>query len=97
MVEVIANSLEETLIDGLSFKLAKTGSYINSRRSVTFHPQGSNIYIPGIGAKLITISVAGHDWLDPSTCRIRFDLHNANNTVNCRLRPLGGPWVSSAG
>ena len=44
MVEVIANSLEDTLIDGLSFKLAKTASYITNRRSCKFHPQGSNIY-----------------------------------------------------
>ena len=27
MVEVIANSLKDTLIDGLSFKLAETASY----------------------------------------------------------------------
>ena len=27
MVEILANSLEDTLIDGLSFKLAKTASY----------------------------------------------------------------------
>ena len=65
MVEVIANSLEDTLIDGLSFKLAKTASYITNKRSVTFHPQGSNIYSPGIGVKLIKITIAGHDWLDP--------------------------------
>ena len=46
MGEVIANSLEDTLIDGLSFKLAKTASYITGRRSCTYHPQGSNIYTP---------------------------------------------------
>ena len=45
MEEVVANSLEDTLIDGLSFKLAKTASYITKRKSATFHPQGSNIYI----------------------------------------------------
>ena len=74
MVEVIGNSLEDTLIHGYSFKLAKTASYITNRRSVTFHPQGSNIYSPGIGVKLIKITLAGHDWLDPSTFRIMFDL-----------------------
>ena len=46
MGEVIANSLEDTLIDGLSFKLAKTASYITGRRSCTHHPQGSKIYTP---------------------------------------------------
>ena len=44
MGEVIVNSLEDTLIDGLSFKLAKTASYMTSKRSCTYHPQGSNIY-----------------------------------------------------
>ena len=36
MVEVIANSLEDTLIDGRSFKIAKTASYTTNRRSCTF-------------------------------------------------------------
>ncbi|MFM7983245.1 MAG: hypothetical protein ACKPKO_28385 [Candidatus Fonsibacter sp.] len=53
MVEVIANSLEDTLIDGLSFKLAKTASYITNRRSCTYHPQCSNIYSSTNGTKLI--------------------------------------------
>ena len=92
MVEAIANSLEDTLIDGLSFKLAKTASYITNRRSVTFHPQGSNIYSPGSGVKLIRITIASHDWLDPSTFRIMFDLQNTDNAANHRLRPIGGPW-----
>ena len=38
MVEAIANSVEDRLIDGLTFKLAKGASYIADRRSVTFHP-----------------------------------------------------------
>ena len=33
MVEVIANSLEDTLIVGLSFKLGQTASYITNKRS----------------------------------------------------------------
>ena len=92
MVEVISNSLEDTLIDGLSFKLAKTASYITNRRSCTYHPQGSNIYTPTNGTKLIKINIAGTDWLDPSTFRIMFDLQNTNGTAACRLRPIGGPW-----
>jgi hypothetical protein len=87
MVEVIANLLEDTRIDRLSFKLAKTASYITNKRSVTFHPQCSNIYSPSIGVKLIKITIASHDWLDP------FDLKNDNNTAANRLRPLGGQWA----
>ena len=79
MVEVIANSLEDTLIDGLSIKLAKTPSYITNRRSCTYHPQGNNIYTPTNGTKLIKINIAGTDWLDPSTFCIMFELKNERN------------------
>ena len=92
MVEVIANSLKDTLIDGLSFKLGKTASYITNRRRCTFHPQGSNMYTPANGTQLIKISLNGSDWLDPSTIRITFDLYNTNGTAANRLRPIGGPW-----
>jgi hypothetical protein len=37
MVEVIASSLEDTLVDGLPFKIGKAASYITNRRSCTFH------------------------------------------------------------
>ena len=59
MVEVITNSLEDTLIDGLSFKLAKTAPYIANRRSCTFHTQFCNIYRSVAVAKLIKITIAG--------------------------------------
>ena len=43
MVEAIANGIEDKLIDGLSFKMNPGASYVIDRRSVTFHPQSSNI------------------------------------------------------
>ena len=43
MVEAIANGIEDKLIDGLSFRLDPGASYVTDRRSITFHPQGSNI------------------------------------------------------
>ena len=46
MVESFANSVEDKLIDGLQFKLKEGASYINDRKSVTFHASGSNIYTP---------------------------------------------------
>ena len=51
MVELIANSIDY-LIDGLAFKLAKTAPGV-THRVCTFHPQGSNIYNPTRGTKLI--------------------------------------------
>ena len=92
MVESIANSVDDRLIDGLSFKLAPGASYITDRRSVTFHPQGSNVYMPQSGTRLIRLLLTGDSWLDPSTFRIMFDLKN-NGTGVQELRPLGGPWA----
>ena len=92
MVEAIANGIEDKLINALSFKLAPGASYVTDRRSVTFHPQGSNIYMPGQGTKLIRILCTGDNWMDPSTFRIMFNLNNLDTTANQNLRPLGGPW-----
>ena len=94
MVEAIANGIEDKLIDGLSFRLNPGASYVTDRRSVTFHPQGSNIYTPGAGTKLIRIVLTGDSWLDPSTFRVMFNLVN-EDTVDVpanMLRPIGGPW-----
>jgi len=66
MVEAIANSIEDKLVDGLSFKLNPGASYVVDRRSVTYHPQGSNIYSSNTGTKLIRIMLTGDNWLDPS-------------------------------
>ena len=97
MVEAIANGIEDKLINALSFKLAPGASYVTDRRSVTFHPQGSNIYMPGQGTKLIRILCTGDNWMDPSTFRIMFNLNNleAQSVLPNepkKLRPLGGPW-----
>jgi hypothetical protein len=92
MVEAIANGVEDKLIDGLSFKLNPGASYVTDRRSVTYHPQGSNIYMPGQGTKLIRILLTGDNWMDPSTFRVMFTLNNLETDGGKRLRPLGGPW-----
>jgi hypothetical protein len=91
MVEAIANGIEDKLIDGLSFKMQPGASYVVDRRSVTYHPQGSNIYTPGAGTKLIRILLTGDNWLDPSTLRIMFTLNN-DETGDKELRVLSGPW-----
>ena len=86
-----ANSVEDRLIDGLSFKLAPGASYVQERRSVTFHPSGSNSY-SSAGTKLIKLHITGDGWLDVSTFRLMFDLVNSEGTEAKLLRPLGGPW-----
>ena len=91
-MEGVANSVEDRLVDGLSFQLKPGASYVTERKSVTFHPQGSNIYSTS-GTKLIKLLLTGDQWLDPSTFRIMFDLQNMDNGNNNNklLRPLGGP------
>ena len=90
MVEAVANGVEDKLVDGLSFRLSPGASYVTNRRSVTFHPQGSNIYSPTSGTRLIKIALTGDDFLDPSTFRIAFELVN-DGTVGESLRTLGDP------
>jgi hypothetical protein len=92
MVEALASGIEDKLIDGLSFKLNPGASYVTDRRSVTYHPQRSNIYKPLAGTKLIRILLTGDDWLDPSTLRIMFTLNNDETDTAKKLRPLSGPW-----
>ena len=93
-MEGVANAVEDRLVDGLSFQLKPGASYITERKSVTYHPQGSNIYSTN-GTKLIKLLLTGDQWLDPSTFRIMFELQNNENPANgnghMQLRPLGGP------
>jgi hypothetical protein len=92
MVEAVANGIQDKLVDGLSFKLEPGASYVTNRRSVTFHPQGSNVYQAGSGTRLIKIVLTGDDWLDPSTFRVAYDVVNLEATGSPKqLRMLGGP------
>jgi hypothetical protein len=86
-MEMYSSSVEDQLIDGLSFKLAPGSSYVTERKSVTYYPQGSNIYSTS-GTKVLRILVNGDGWLDPSTLKIGFDIVNGENYP---LRCLGGP------
>ena len=40
-MESVANSVEDYLVDGLSFQLEQGASYVVNRRSCTFFPSGS--------------------------------------------------------
>jgi hypothetical protein len=93
MVEAVANSVEDYLIDGLSFKLRPGASYVTNRRQVTFHPSGSNIYKTNSGTKVLKIQLNGDQWLDPSTVRLMFTLNNDDADLVKALRPISGPWA----
>ena len=93
MVEAYAQSSEDQLIDGLSFKLGNSASYITKRDSCTFHATGSNVYMgEGAGTKVIRFNLnAENGWLDPSTVRVMFNVDNTDEAADHFLRPLQGP------
>ena len=84
-----AQSVEDSLIDSLSFKLRPGASYVTSRRSVSFFPQGGNDYKPN-GVKVIKIGLNGDQWLDPSTVKLfsRFRIRVPMN-LNPKYHILG--------
>ena len=72
-MEVYSSSVEDQLIDGLSYKLSPGASYITERKSVSFFPSGSNIYTTASGTKVIRFLVNGDDWADATnTLRMFF-------------------------
>jgi hypothetical protein len=91
-MEAVANSVDDVLIDSLSFKLSNSASYITNRRSVTYYPTGSNIYKTSSGTKVIKFVLTSDDWLDVSTVRLMFNLVNNDSTATKMLRPLSGAW-----
>ena len=88
-MQVYTSSVDDELVDGLSFKLSPGSSYITSRNSVSYFPTGSNIYTTAAGTKVLRILLSGDDWVDPATLRIFFDVRNNGPGV---LFPLGGPY-----
>ena len=87
-LESHAQSVEDTLVDSLSFKLHHGASYATDRKSVSYFPLGGNSYAPQ-GVKVIKISVNGDAWLDPSTVKIFYDIQNTTGlSTNSNLRPM---------
>ena len=89
MVEAHAQSVDDYLIEGLSFKLGAGASYVTNRRSVSFFPSGSDTYSPASGVKVIKIKLNGNDWLDPNTVKFMFTLTNTDGTNDMTI--LSGP------
>ena len=90
-MEATAQSVEDYLIDSLSFKLKPGASYITNRRSVSYFPHGGNQYSVQ-GVKVIKMVLTGDQWLDPGTVRLQFALRNLDQAANHRLRVISGPW-----
>ena len=69
---MIANSLEYYIIDGISFILAKTTSYVTNRiKRVALFKLKEAIFIkPTHGTQTIKLLISTHDWLDPLLFRM---------------------------
>ena len=85
-MESHAQSVEDNLIDSLSFKLRPGASYVTDRRSCSFFPQGSNEYQPS-QTKVIKINLNGDSWLDPSTVKLFFNVTN-NSSGSKEIHPI---------
>ena len=70
-----AQSVDDALIGGLSYKLKAGASYITNKRSVSYFASGGNQYSPS-GVKVVKFKLTGDQWLDPNTFRVRFQLNN---------------------
>ena len=68
-----ANSVDDALIGGLSYKLKSGASYVTNRRSVSYFAQGGNDYKPS-GVRVMKFHLTGDQWMDPSTFRVAFSI-----------------------
>ena len=59
-METHIQSVEDALIESLSFRLPNSANFTNDRRSVTFFPTGGNEFTPQ-GVKIIKFMSAGTD------------------------------------
>ena len=76
-METILTTVEDNILDALTFQLGSSSNYITERKSVSFYATGSNIYSPG-GTTLLKFNLTDDSaWLDPSTLRLQFKLNNA--------------------
>ncbi len=77
MVEVAAQSTEQLLVDGFSYKLDPSAPYVQERKMVTFHPSGADSYAPsGGGSKIIKFPISASGFLDPSSVKLQMTITN---------------------
>ena len=93
MVDSIANTAEDLLIQSMPFKVPNGASYVTDRRSVSFHTAWSNIYQSGSGTKIVRINVTGDGWLDPGSVRLHYTLLNNDTGTQIFFTYIGWSMV----
>ena len=76
-LETHVASIEDSLIDGMSFGNRPTASYVTARRSTSFQPVSGGVFAPN-QLRIIRFSINDNDgsWLDGSTLRLAYVLSN---------------------
>ena len=92
-LETVTSTVQDVLIDSLSFTPRPGASYITARRDTRWFAAGSDSYQPDTGVKVIRINLTGapQEWLDPSSLRVSMDITNRSNTAV--VQPITGPWA----
>ena len=85
-----AQSVDDALIGGLSYKLKPGASYVTNRRSVSYFASGGNTYSP-TAVKVMKFNIAGGQRLDPSTFRVAFQLGDHNGTNGAGFQVMVQP------
>ena len=81
-------SIDDALVGGLSYKLKPGASYVQDRRKCTFYASGGNQY-SSTGVKVCKFNIVSDQWLDPSTVRVMFTIHNQSPVYPpIKVKPL---------
>ena len=81
-------SIDDSQIGGLSYKLKPGTSYVTDRRKCTHYASGGNQYSSN-GVKVCKFNIVSDQWLDPSTFRVMFTTHNLNPaSPSIKVKPL---------
>ena len=76
------------MIDGLSFKPpSNTAAYVQDTRQVSYFPESGNRFDP-VSSKVIRFRLAGHAFLEASSCNFGFTIKNIGNQ---HITPLAQP------
>jgi hypothetical protein len=87
----------DVLVPGLKYWLPESSSYVLDRKFCTYYPQGSNIYSPNTGTRLIRFVVSdATQFLDLNSIRLAYTLRNkpAATVVDSKpMMPTGHPGL----
>ena len=81
-LDIHVASLEDSLIDGMSFANRPTASYITGRRSTSFPTQSGGAF-SSTNLRIMRFNCADSDgaWMDGGRLRVAFQIHNVGVVV----------------